>query len=66
MKVWLREQPEVEAALMSGSGSTMFAILREAGGAEPVAARALEELDPKLWTRAAVVDASLWEARVLG
>ncbi len=66
MKVWLRKQPEVEAALMSGSGSTMFAILREAGGAEPLATRAREELDPKLWTCAAVVDASLWEARGLG
>ncbi len=63
MKTWLREQPEVEAALMSGSGSTMFTILRETGGAEPLAARAREELDPQLWTCAAVVDASLWEAR---
>lgn len=26
MKTWLREQPGVEAALMSGSGSTMFAV----------------------------------------
>jgi 4-diphosphocytidyl-2-C-methyl-D-erythritol kinase len=50
MKGWLREQPEVEAALMSGSGSTMFAVLREAGNAEALAARARQELDPLLWT----------------
>ena len=31
MKEWLREQPEVAGALMSGSGSTMFAVLRETG-----------------------------------
>ena len=32
MKGWLREQPEVAAALLSGSGSTMFAVLRDAAG----------------------------------
>ena len=34
MKGWLREQPEVAAALLSGSGSTMFAVLREATAAD--------------------------------
>ena len=29
LKTWLRDQPEVGAALMSGSGSTVFALLRE-------------------------------------
>lgn len=29
MKSWLRGQPEVRAAAMSGSGSTLFAVLRE-------------------------------------
>lgn len=29
LKRWLIQQPEVEAALMSGSGSTLFAVLRE-------------------------------------
>ena len=29
LKTWLRQQPEVAAALMSGSGSTVFAVLRE-------------------------------------
>ncbi len=49
MKSWLRAQPEVLVALMSGSGSTMFAVLREAATAERVADRARSELDPKLW-----------------
>ncbi|MGI8889560.1 MAG: 4-(cytidine 5'-diphospho)-2-C-methyl-D-erythritol kinase [Chthoniobacterales bacterium] len=53
MKTWLREQPEVLAALMSGSGSTMFAVLREAGASEALATRARSELDPLLWTKAA-------------
>lgn len=49
-KGWLREQPEVAAALMSGSGSTMFAVLRKPEVAETLAARARAELDPLLWT----------------
>lgn len=55
MKVWLREQPEVAAALLSGSGSTLFAVLRDGVGAEPLADRARAELDPALWTCAAQV-----------
>jgi 4-diphosphocytidyl-2-C-methyl-D-erythritol kinase len=50
MKSWLRDQPEVAAALLSGSGSTMFAVLREAAAGETLAARARAELDPALWT----------------
>ncbi len=42
MKEWLRRQPEAAGALMSGSGSTMFAVLREAGVGETLAARARE------------------------
>ena len=53
MKGWLRDQPEVAAALMSGSGSTMFAVLRDSKSADAIAARAREELDPMLWTCAA-------------
>jgi 4-diphosphocytidyl-2-C-methyl-D-erythritol kinase len=40
IKEWLRRQPETAGALMSGSGSTMFALLREAGLGETLAARA--------------------------
>ncbi len=50
MKNWLREQPETAAALLSGSGSTVFVVLRDAGSANALAARAKEELDPNLWT----------------
>jgi 4-diphosphocytidyl-2-C-methyl-D-erythritol kinase len=50
MKSWLRGQPEVAAALMSGSGSTLFAVLRDSKSADAIAARAREELDPMLWT----------------
>ena len=50
MKLWLLEQPEVGAALMSGSGSTLFAVLRDKEDADVVAKRATAELDPELWT----------------
>jgi len=50
IKTWLSRQPEVGAVLMSGSGSTMFAALREEADAEKLAARARDNLDPTLWT----------------
>lgn len=50
LKTWLRRQPEVAGALMSGSGSTMFAVLRNEARAEGVAARARNEIDPTLWS----------------
>jgi 4-diphosphocytidyl-2-C-methyl-D-erythritol kinase len=50
LKTWLRDQPEVGAALMSGSGSTVFAVLRENADAEKLAARVRENLDASLWT----------------
>ena len=50
MKMWLLEQAEVAVALMSGSGSTMFAVLHDAKNAETLAQRARAELDPNLWT----------------
>lgn len=50
MKMWLLRQPEVALALMSGSGSTVFAVLRDARNADPISRRARAELDPKLWT----------------
>jgi 4-diphosphocytidyl-2-C-methyl-D-erythritol kinase len=49
LKTWLRQQPEVTGALMSGSGSTVFALLR---GKEDVAAlgdRIAAEFGPNLW-----------------
>ncbi len=50
MKMWLLKQPEVGAALMSGSGSTMFAVMRPNADADCVTTRAKLELDPELWT----------------
>jgi 4-diphosphocytidyl-2-C-methyl-D-erythritol kinase len=52
IKKWLLKQSEVGAALMSGSGSTIFAVLRDTQKANALAERAQEELDPKLWTYA--------------
>jgi 4-diphosphocytidyl-2-C-methyl-D-erythritol kinase len=50
MKTWLLKQAEVSVALMSGSGSTLFAVMRANADADPVATRARDQLDPKLWT----------------
>jgi len=52
LKMWLLSQSEVGAALMSGSGSTMFAVMRENADADSVAKRAKAALDPELWTYA--------------
>jgi 4-diphosphocytidyl-2-C-methyl-D-erythritol kinase len=52
LKMWLLKQPEVGAALMSGSGSTVFAVLRNPQGADVVADHARKELDRELWTHA--------------
>jgi 4-diphosphocytidyl-2-C-methyl-D-erythritol kinase len=50
LKMWLHKQPEVGAALMSGSGSTLFAVLPSNVDADLLAKRAKAELDPELWT----------------
>ena len=50
LKMWLLDQAEVGAALMSGSGSTMFAVMRENADADSVVKRAKAALDPELWT----------------
>ena len=48
LKMWLLGQPEVAGALLSGSGSTTLAVLREAGDAEAIAVRARERFGA-LW-----------------
>jgi 4-diphosphocytidyl-2-C-methyl-D-erythritol kinase len=50
LKMWLLKQPEVGAALMSGSGSTMFAVMRQPADVDLVAKRARTELDRDIWT----------------
>jgi 4-diphosphocytidyl-2-C-methyl-D-erythritol kinase len=50
MKTWLAARPGVAGALMSGSGSTMFAVLEDTADPAAMAAAAREELDPTLWS----------------
>ncbi len=50
LKMWLREQPEVGAAMLSGSGSTVFAVLRDGANGDSLGRRARAELDSDLWT----------------
>ena len=61
LKMWLLKQPEVGVALMSGSGSTVLAVLRSNADADLLAKRAKSELDPELWTCACET-----QQRVLG
>ena len=49
LKAWLLKQAEVGAALMSGSGSTVFAVLRPKANVDLLAKRAREELDREIW-----------------
>ena len=49
MKLWLLDQVEIDAAMMSGSGSTMMAFISDADAADDLLARARRELDPTLW-----------------
>jgi 4-diphosphocytidyl-2-C-methyl-D-erythritol kinase len=50
MKSWLRRQSDVGAALMSGSGSTVFAVMRLNADGDSLARQAQNELDANLWT----------------
>ena len=49
LKMWLLRQPEVGVALLSGSGSTIFAVMRPHVDVDLVAKRARAEVDPQLW-----------------
>jgi 4-diphosphocytidyl-2-C-methyl-D-erythritol kinase len=54
MKRWLSARPGVAAAGMSGSGSTMFAVISDPGGQKPVPPVELEselrmEFGETLW-----------------
>lgn len=52
MKQWLLGHSLVAAAAMTGSGSCLFAILRDPRGADQLAADAREEFGHTLWTAA--------------
>jgi 4-diphosphocytidyl-2-C-methyl-D-erythritol kinase len=49
LKRWLLEQPEVSGALMSGSGSTVLAVLHEREGGIPLGERLGERFGTELW-----------------
>jgi len=49
LKTWLREQPEVTGALMSGSGSTVFALLRAKNDVAVLAEKIGAEFGTDLW-----------------
>ena len=55
-KRWLLEQQGVTAALMSGSGSCMFALTDTPEQAAAVAQAAKEEIDPTLFTYCGIVN----------
>jgi 4-diphosphocytidyl-2-C-methyl-D-erythritol kinase len=52
LKSWLTKQSEVSAALMSGSGSTVFAVIKDNADASVLADRARKELDREIWSSA--------------
>ncbi len=49
LKQWLLARDETQASLMSGSGSTIFAVLKDGADPEALASAARTELDPGLW-----------------
>ncbi len=49
LKQWLLDRRETAAALLSGSGSTVFAVLHPGADAAALADSARNELDPGLW-----------------
>lgn len=59
LKTWLREQPEVAGALMSGSGATVFAVLQEGALGSKLEQRVLENFGPNLWTTRCETNASV-------
>src|SRR6478672_12032977 len=50
LKMWLLKQSEVGVALMSGSGSTVLAVMRLNADGNLLADRAKAALEPELWT----------------
>ncbi|HEY1080835.1 MAG TPA: 4-(cytidine 5'-diphospho)-2-C-methyl-D-erythritol kinase, partial [Prosthecobacter sp.] len=52
LKSWLLDHKTVQAALMSGSGSTVFAIVRSAAEAETLAEEARDWCGESAWVQA--------------
>ena len=53
LKNWLLQQGECAGALMSGSGSTVFAVLREGTDPSSLGERIAREFGTELWCHAA-------------
>jgi 4-diphosphocytidyl-2-C-methyl-D-erythritol kinase len=53
LKNWLLQQSECAGALLSGSGSTVFAVLHRKGDAGPLGERIAHEFGTELWCHAA-------------
>jgi len=49
LKRWLIEQPEVAGALLSGSGATVFAVLKDKDSAMALGERVIREFGENLW-----------------
>jgi 4-diphosphocytidyl-2-C-methyl-D-erythritol kinase len=53
LKKWLLQQSECAGAILSGSGSTVFALLRNPEDATPLGERIAQEFGTELWCHAA-------------
>ena len=51
LKQWLMQQPELEGALMSGSGATVFGVIRDGKNTEALKERLKGEFGSELWVR---------------
>ena len=51
LKQWLLLQPELEGALMSGSGATVFGVIRNGAKTESLRLRLEQEFGSELWVR---------------
>jgi 4-diphosphocytidyl-2-C-methyl-D-erythritol kinase len=51
LKQWLLQQPELEGALLSGSGATVFGVIRNGENLEALKLRLEREFGAELWVR---------------
>ena len=56
LKQWLLDHPSTRGALMSGSGSTVFAVLHDPSAAKNLEDEARAALDPHLWSWAGLTE----------
>lgn len=56
LKNWMQERPGVQAALMCGSGSCMYALTQTPEQAQQLAQDALAEIDPTMFTYCGIVN----------